>query len=97
MSKWEFFELDQDKSVVPLSIQNLKVVSWLENTLGVAAESKVPNPKFSKYYVNCACFYIIHALKRVVSVYTNREKNQYKKFYKHCYTVLYIFYNFNIE
>src|SRR3989344_3748244 len=72
MSKWEFFELDQDKSVVPLSIQNLKVVSWLENTLGVAAESKVPNPKFSKYYVNCACLVVdmirnepIHLLIRV--------------------------------
>ncbi len=56
MSKWQFFELDKNDEVIPFKSTFEKLEA--EDALSVAMESKVPNPKFSGYYVNCACILV---------------------------------------
>ena len=64
MPKWEFFELGHDNKTIPLT--DTKIIPWLEDALDAAAESKVPDPKFSGYYVNCSCL----VLDKGVRVYS---------------------------
>ncbi len=52
MAKWRFLELTRDETV-PLT--NSKIQPKLELALLCAGQSRVPNPKFSSYYVKCAC------------------------------------------
>src|SRR3989344_6931545 len=53
MSKWEFLELNSKGEPVPFS--GSKAMPWIQYALESAANSKVPDPKFSQYYVNCSC------------------------------------------
>ena len=53
MAKWEFLALNEKGDSVPFLDSKLAI--WIELALNSAAKSKVPDPKFSQYYVNCAC------------------------------------------
>lgn len=53
MSQWEFLELGKNGQVIPL--KSGFTMGEAENALNIATRSKVPNPKFSNYYVKCAC------------------------------------------
>lgn len=56
MPKWEFFELDTDNNPVPFAEKDL--MPWLGAAIQRAASSKVPDPKFSQYFVNCTSLVI---------------------------------------
>lgn len=48
--------MDSDSKPVPFAEKNL--IPWLGAAVKYAASSKVPDPKFSQYFVNCACLVI---------------------------------------
>ncbi len=56
MSKWEFFGLNYNNE--PTLLKDENIIPWLQIALIAAAKSKVPDPKFSAYYVNCSCLVI---------------------------------------